>query len=79
MNIYDLLKGKKVNVKTDVGVTVQLEIQSVTPEKHSEDLEPATRENDWWPKSREWETIRVRFTNGSAKTYSSIEDIDVVE
>lgn len=78
MTILDLLKGKTVNVMTDAKVVVQLVIESVTENKHWEELEPATRENDWWPTSREWTTVSVKFTNGFTKTYDSIKYIDIV-
>lgn len=64
-------------VLTDVGVVVELEIKEVVHNRHSEDLEPSTAANDWWPKSREWSTYTVRFTNGHSKNYSSIEEIKV--
>ena len=78
MKLTDLLKGKIVNVKTDVGVTVQLEIESAEEERHSRDLEPATAANDWWPASHDWTTINVKFTNGYTKIYSNLSEIDVV-
>lgn len=79
MNILDLLKGKKIVVKTDVGVNVELQIEKVEKKHHSQELEPATASNDWWPASREWDTYNVFFTNGYKKTYSSIEEIQIVE
>lgn len=51
MNLTQLLKGKLVKVMTDAKVEVELEIKEAKEERHSRDLEPATRENDWWPKS----------------------------
>ncbi len=77
MKILDLLKGKKIMVKTDVGAIVELEIKEVKENKHSEDLEPATAKNDWWPASRDWITYTVVFTNGYHKSYSSLEEIEV--
>jgi hypothetical protein len=78
MQLNDLLKGKMVNIMTDAKVVVQLEIDSIETENNSRNLEPATRENDWWPKSYDWTTYKVKFTNGYVKTYPSIEAIDVV-
>ena len=77
MNVLDLLKGKRIMVTTDVGVVVELEIKEVVQNNHSEDLEPSTRENDWWPKSRDWTTYTVHFTNGYKKHYDSLNDIKV--
>lgn len=83
MELTDLLKGKKNNVMTDVGVIVQLEIDSIEEksENHSRDLEPSTRENDWWPKSENWTTswVNVKFVNGYTKKYNSLKDIDLVK
>jgi hypothetical protein len=79
MELTELLKGRKVNIMTDAKVMVQLEIKTAKEEHHSQDLEPATRENDWWPKSREWSTIEVEFTNGFRKSYGSFSEIDIVK
>jgi hypothetical protein len=79
MNISDLLKGKIVNVMTDTKVIVQLVIESVEETKHSEDLAPATKENDWWPPSRDWITYDIKFTNGYTKSYHSLSEIDIVK
>lgn len=79
MDVLDLLKGKKILVKTDVGVEVELEIKEVKEQNHSQALEPATRENDWWPASRDWTTYKVTFTNGHSKEYSSIKEIKISE
>lgn len=78
MNILNLLKGKKINIMTDAKVIVQLEIESIDVHHHSEDLEPSTRKNDWWPKSRNWTTYDVKFTNGFKKSYDNISDIDII-
>jgi hypothetical protein len=64
---------------TDAKVMVELEIESVEEKHHSRDLEPSTRENDWWPKSENWTTIDVKFTSGFVKSYSSLSNIDLVK
>ena len=79
MDLTDLLKGKKVNYMTDAKVMVELEIESVEEKHHSRDLEPSTRENDWWPKSEDWTTIQVKFTTGFVKEYTSLTNIDLVK
>jgi len=79
MNLLDLLKGKKMSVMTDMKVEVELTIKEVTEENHSQDLEPATRENDWWPASRDWKTYTVIFENGATKTFSSIGEIKIID
>ena len=78
MKLTDLLKGKKVNYMTDAKVVVQLEIKEAKEERHSRDLAPATRENDWWPPSEDWTTIEVGFTNGFRKSYRSLSEIELV-
>ena len=78
MKLTDLLKGKKVNHMTDAKVVVELEIKEVKEERHSRDLAPATRENDWWPPSEDWTTIEVEFTNGFKKSYRSLSEIELV-
>lgn len=77
MKVLDLLKGKKVLVMTDAKVEVELEVESVEEVSHSRDLEPATKENDWWPKSEDWSTIKVTFTNGFIKDYSNLGSINL--
>ena len=79
MKVTDLLIGKKVKVMTDARVEVELEIKEVSEQHHSQDLEPATRENDWWPKSRDWSTIDVTFTNGFKKSYNNLSEIKLVD
>lgn len=78
MNILDTLIGKKITVKTDVGTEDTLEIKEVKKNHHSEDLEPATAKNDWWPPSRQWDTYTVHFTNGYSKTYPALESITII-
>jgi hypothetical protein len=79
MDLTDLLKGKKVNYMTDAKVNVELEIESAEEERHSRDLEPATRENDWWPKSEDWTTIDIKFTSGFVKSYKSLSEIQLIK
>lgn len=77
MNALDLLKGKKMMVMTDMKVVVELEIKEVKCVPHSQNLEPATPANDWWPASRDWTTYTVYFTNGAVKEFSSLNEINV--
>jgi hypothetical protein len=79
MKLTDLLKGKMVKIMTDAKVEVELEIESVEEERHSRDLEPSTRENDWWPASESWTTIRVKFVNWYVKSYGDFGQINIVE
>lgn len=79
MKILDTLVGRKVKVKTDMQVSVELTIKSIEENHNSQDIGPSTRENDWWPEQRTWTTFDVKFTNGSHKSFSSLSDIDIVE
>lgn len=79
MDLTKLLKGRKVKIMTNVKVEVELEIESIKEQKHSRDLEPSTRENDWWPASESWSTFNVEFTNGHVESYSSLSKIKLVE
>ena len=79
MNLLDLLKGKKIKVKTDVGVEVELTIKEVKQNNRSEELEPSTAANDWWPATRDWTTYTVYFTNEHSKEYLSINEIELSE
>ena len=73
--IFDLVKGKKMMIETDMGVSVELEIKEIEPIYHSVAIEPATSQNDWWPASRDWTTYKVHFTNGKSKEFSSLTQI----
>lgn len=79
MTVFDLMRNWQVRVMTDAKVEVLLTIESVTPKNHSEKLEESNATNDWWPKTRDWTTYRVKFTNGFEKEYSSFEEIELLE
>jgi len=76
MKLLELLKGKKIMVTTDVGVMVELEIAEVIDRNFSENLEEPNPANDWWPKTRDWTTYTIKFTNGYSKDYPSLDDIN---
>lgn len=77
LTVLDLLKGKKMMVETDMKVMVELEIKEVVEDRQSRDLEPSTRENDWYPAQETWTNFIVRFTNGASKTFRSLSEIKV--
>lgn len=77
MKILELLKGKKMSVKTDVGVNVELEIKSVEEKFNSINVEPSDASNDWWPAQKTWTNYIINFTNGYSKTYSSLNEIEI--
>jgi len=79
MDILDLAKGKKIIVKTEVGVDVELEIKEIKPNHHSQEIGESNAANDWWPETREWTTYTVFFTNGYKKEYSSMSEIKIKE
>ena len=78
MNIYDLLKGRKIVVETDIGVEVTMEIESVKEQHHSRQITPDTQENDWWGESVNWSTYNVKFTNGHTKSYKKLIDLKIL-
>lgn len=77
MDVLELLKGKKMMVETNMLVLVELEIKEVKESRHSEDLEPSTPQNDWWPATRDWVTYIVEFTNGAKKEFSNLNEIKI--
>lgn len=79
MNLFDLLKGKKMSVMTDMKVEVELIIEKVEEHNHSEDLEKPSAANDWYPNSRNWKTYMVHFTNGATKKFNHLDEIKFFE
>lgn len=78
MKPLDLLKGKKIMVMTDVKVPVEMEIKEIKEEHHSEDIGESNAGNDWWPEQRTWTTYKVIFTNGVSKSFSNLNDIEII-
>lgn len=78
MNVLDLLVGKKMKIMTDMKIEVELEIKEVTEKRHSRQITPDTRENDWWGETENWSTYIVKFTNGAQKDFNSINEIKVI-
>jgi len=79
MDVLELLKGKKMSIMTDMKVEVELIIESVNEEHHSQDIGPSNAANDWWPEQRTWQTFTVKFTNGAKKVYSSLSEIKIID
>jgi hypothetical protein len=65
-------------VMTDLNVPVELEIKEVKEKHHSVAVGESTRENDWWPETREWVEFEVIFTNGAKKSYGSLDAIEIL-
>lgn len=78
MEIFKLLEGKKMKVMTDMNVEVELVIKSVEERRHSRQITPDTRENDWWGKSEHWSTYIVNFTNGSNKEFRDLREVQII-
>lgn len=81
--LSELLKksliGKKLRHKNRYGRVVELEIEDIKTTNHSEPLEPATPENDWWPASNDWTETRIYFVDGSnIQTYNG-QKLDIVD
>jgi len=76
--VLDLLVGKTMKIMTDMKVEVELEIQEVEEKRHSRQITPNTRENDWWGETQDWKTYIVKFTNGAHKEFSNINEIKVI-
>lgn len=83
MTLGDILKnalvGKKLRHTNQYGRSVILEIEDIKTHNYSEDLEPATRANDWWPKTRDWSETKIYFVDGSSITTYEGQKLDIVD
>lgn len=83
MTLGEILKGaligKKLRHRNRYGRTVILEIEDIKTTNHSEDLEPATPANDWWPASRDWTETRIYFVDGSDILTHQGDKLDIVD
>jgi hypothetical protein len=73
--IFDLMVGRKMLVKTDMKVDVELEIKEVKHETSTRQITPDTAANDWWGESETTHSYVVHVTNGSSKRFNNLEDI----
>lgn len=78
MKVLELLIGKKIKVKSDVGEFI-LEIKEVKRNHHSQEISEGTPQNDWWAEIKEWDTFMIYFTNGGKKEYYSLDEIEIIE
>jgi hypothetical protein len=76
--LFDLLKGKKMLVMTDMKVEVELTIKEVKENNHSREIGESNRENDWYPEMSYWTTYTVIFENGAFKTFDNLGQIKVI-
>lgn len=79
MNILEYLIGKRVKVKTDMGVDVELTIAKIEQDSTTRQITPDTKENDWWGESVTTHFYRVKFNTGAEKRYDFLEEINLVE
>ncbi len=83
MTLSEILKksliGKKLRHTNRYGRIVVLEIEDIKTTNHSEELEPATPANDWWPASRDWTETRIYFVDGSNIQTHGSEKLDIVD
>ncbi len=83
MKLIDLLIGKKLKLTTDLNTEVILEIKSVrdTSTSHTRVIVPGTRENDWYGLDETtWDhSFEVEFTNGSKKSFKSLDNLPIIE
>jgi len=83
MTLSDILKtaliGKKLRHRNQYGRTVILEIEDIKTHNYSEDLEPATPANDWWPATRDWSETKIYFVDGSSITTYEGQKLDIVD
>lgn len=83
MTISEILKkaliGKKLRHRNQYNRTVVLEIEDIKTITRSQELEPATPANDWWPTTTDWTETRIYFVDGSSiQTYDG-DKLDIVD
>lgn len=72
----ELLEGKDMMVMSDMG-EIRLTIKKVEIDRLHVQLEPDTRENDWWGASCDYDEFVVTYTNDHKKRFKSISEIKV--
>lgn len=73
------LIGKKVKHTNQYRRKVILEVEDVSIENGSRDLEPATQANDWWPASESWTNYYLHFIDGSKITFNPETEIEIID
>lgn len=73
------LVGKKIKHKNQYNREVILEVEDVKIEHGSRELEPATRENDWWPQEESWTHHYLCFVDGSKIRFEPATTLVIVE
>lgn len=83
MKTIEILKlaivGKKVEHRNRYGKTVILEVENIKVENGSRELEPSTRENDWWPAEERWTNWYMCFVDGSQIEFNPESEIKIIE
>lgn len=78
MKLLELLKGRKMKVRTDMNVDVELTIESVTENSSYVETGPSNAANDWYPDGYTQTSYTVKFTNGATKRFTSLSEIDLL-
>lgn len=73
-----LLVGKRVEHVNSHCRKVALEVEDVRFNTHTRELEPATPQNDWWPRSETRQWLDICFVGGSKMEASLYTNINVV-
>lgn len=72
------LVGLAIKHVNNYNRAVTLKVESVKIEHHHVQLTPDTPQNDWWGDSKDWDTIKVTFQDGSSEEYSLDSDLEIV-
>lgn len=72
------LVGKMVTHLNGYRREVTLEVESVSFHKESTQLEPATQQNDWWPRTSDYCYFRLNFKDGSSIKVEPNEKINIL-
>lgn len=73
------LIGKKIKHKNQYNRDVILEVEDITTENGSRELEAATPANDWWPETEYWTNHYLHFVDGSKIKFNPDTTIDIVD
>lgn len=75
--LADYLIGKKLKHKNTHRREVSLEVESVNREHHHIQITEDTPQNDWWGESKDWDTIKIGFVDGSSIEVSLNSDLEI--
>lgn len=78
MTVFDLLIGKTVKVRADVGIDVNLKISDIKNTSWTRQITPDTPQNDWWGERENVTRYTVTFDTGFKKEYDKLESIQII-